>query len=362
MNSPLADTLFKRVRSVRMRRDLAFLIGLMLVIMLLAAVFQGDSYIMHILIMSLIYSGIVVGWDLMMGYAGIFTFGQIAIFVVGAYAAGMLAKILGIDPWLAVLLGGLGAAFVGLIIGIPCLRLRGVYVALVTFAFHLVLVPLIKLGGPIGTGGAMYLRGIPPITIGDYTFTVGDKIPWFFLLLGVCAVLYFLNYKIIHSKLGLSFTALRDSEPLAKGLGVNDYKTSLLVFTFASFITGIMGGFYIQYVGVISTRILAMDTFLLIMVMLIVGGIGRFPGAVIGAFAVTFLSFYLRPLEHYRLLIFGLMVLLAVVFVPGGLMGLIDAISPKIRPALARARDYINKKRGKVPEKEVLESKEEEPG
>jgi branched-chain amino acid transport system permease protein len=323
-----------RRRPVQLGKGIPLLIALLVIISILPAFYHDSTYIMHILIMSFIWSGVVVGWDLMMGYAGIFTFGQVGIFVVGAYTAGMLAKLSVIDPWLGVLLGGLSAAAVGLIIGIPCLRLRGVYVALVTFAFHLVLIPLIKLGGPVGTGGAMCLKGIPPLTIGGYTFTVIDKVPWFYLLLVVCAFLYFVNYKVIHSKFGLSFTALRDAEPLAKSLGVDDYKTSLIVFAFSSFLTGILGGFYIQYVSVISTTILAMDTFLVIMVMLIVGGLGRFPGVVIGAFVVTFLNYYLRPLENYRLLIFGLMVLLFVIFIPNGLMGIWESVSPTLRNKL----------------------------
>ena len=291
---------------------------------------------MHILIMSLIWSGVVVGWDLMMGYAGIFTFGQVGIFVVGAYTAGMFAKLAWINPWLGVLLGGVAAGLAGLIIGIPCLKLRGVYVGLVTFAFHLVLGPLIRLGKPIGTGGAMYLKGIPPLTLSEYTFTVAGKVAWFYLLLSVCTLLYLMNYKIIHSKFGLAFTALRDAEPLAKTLGVDDYTTSLMVFSFSSFLTGILGGFYIQYVGIISTKILGMDTFVVIMVMLIIGGMGRFPGVVIGAFVTNFLSYYLRPLEHYRMLIFGLIVLLAVVFMPQGIMGLWENVKIPIKRAFSK--------------------------
>jgi branched-chain amino acid transport system permease protein len=332
-----------RNRLVNMPEGLGFLVGLIVVIAILPVFFKDSSYIMHILIMSLIWSGVVVGWDLMMGYAGIFTFGQVGIFVVGAYGSGMLAKLNGIDPWLGILLGGLGSAFVGLIIGIPCLRLRGVYVALVTFAFHLVLVPLIKLGGPIGTGGAMNLMGVPPLTVGGFTFSVTDKIPWFYLLLVVCALLYFLNYKVIHSKLGLAFTALRDSENQAKSLGIDDYRTSLMVFAFSSFLTGILGGFYMQYVGVISTKILGMDTFLIIMVMLILGGLGRFPGAVLGAFGVTFLNYYLRPLEHYRLVIFGLIVLLAVIFMPNGIMGLGKSARPYLEHAFRRLTGWVRR-------------------
>jgi len=321
---------------MKMTRDLLRLVILVVIIGLLPLLFSDSSYIMHILIMSLIWSGVVVGWDLMMGYAGIFTFGQVGIFVVGAYAAGMLAKYSWINPWIGILLGGITAAVTGILIGLPCLRLRGVYVGLVTFAFHLVLAPIIKLCAPIGTGGAMCSRSIPPLMIGEYTFTVGGKVAWFYLLLIVCTLLYFLNCKVIHSKFGLAFTALRDAENLAKTVGVDNYKTSLMVFAFSSFLTGILGGFYVQYVGIISTKILGMDTYLIIMVMLILGGIGRFPGAIIGTFLVIFLSYYLRPLGYYRLFIFGLIVIIAVIFMPQGVMGLWDSITHTLKKTFKR--------------------------
>ena len=87
----------------------------------------------------------------------------------------------------------------------------------------------------------------------------------------------------------------------------------------------------LQYVGIISTKILGLDTFLLIMVILIVGGLGRFLGVILGSFAVTFLSYYLRPLEHYRMVIFGVIVLMTVILLPGGIMEAIDRVSPSIR-------------------------------
>ena len=131
----------------------------------------------------------------------------------------------------------------------------------------------------------------------------------------------FIIYKIIHSKWGLAFVAVRDSEVFAKSIGINDFKYKLLVFGISSFLTGMIGALYGHYVGMLSTRMLGLDSFLILMVMLVLGGLGRFPGAVIGAIITVFLSELLRPLEIYRLLIFGAMVVFLVVKMPQGITG-----------------------------------------
>jgi branched-chain amino acid transport system permease protein len=312
-----------KMRSVRMDREGSTLLVMLFVLLLLPAYFHGDQYIMHTLIMCLIYSVVAVGWDFMLGYAGIFTFGQFAFFAFGAYASGMLTLYLGIPIPLGIIVGGLIAAGVGILIGLPCLRLKGAYIALVTFALHLILVPLINsdLGRAIGTGSTRGLLNIPALAVGSYSLSVADKIPWYYTLLGVAFLSFFVIYRITHSSIGLAFVSLRDSESLAKSAGVDEYKYKLMVFGISAFLTGMIGAFYAHYTGIVSTRILGLDIFLMVMVMLVIGGMGKFPGAAIGAFIITFLSEYLRPMEEYRLFIFGAIVVALIVLVPEGLMG-----------------------------------------
>lgn len=276
--------------------------------------------------MSLIWGVVAAAWDFMMGFAGIFTFGQIAFFVIGAYGTGMLTVNLGLPPGAGIILGGIIAGLAGILIGLPCLRLKDDYIALITFALHMILVPLIKLGRPIGTGGATGLLGIPPLNLGGYTFSALERVPWYYAALGISLVLLFVIYKVINSSFGLAFIALRDDESCAKSLGVDQYKYKLIVFGISAFLTGIMGAFYAHYTGILSTRILGLDTFLLVMVMLVVGGMGRFPGAVVGAFIITFAAEFLRPLETYRYVIFGGAVVLSVLFIPQGIMGILDPV------------------------------------
>ena len=333
---------------MKMRKDLAILIGIYLIFSVLPIVFHGDLYIMNILIMCLIWGVVAASWDLIMGFAGIFTFAQVAFFIIGAYASAILTSALGISPWLGLPAGGLITAVIGVLVGLPCLRIKSAYIALVTFAVHMILVPFLKsdIGRAIGTGGPQGILSIAPLRLFGYTYSSMEPVPWFYTTFFISLIALFIIYKIIHSKWGLAFIAVRDSEVFAKSIGINDFKYKLLVFGVSSFLTGMIGALYGHYVGMLSTRMLGLDRFLILMVMLVLGGLGRFPGAVIGALITVFLSELLRPLEVYRLLIFGAMVTILVVAMPQGITGLFfpaGGSSPIARPArfmLKKLRGY----------------------
>lgn len=289
-------------------------------------IFVNDNLaIMTLLTMTIIYGVVAVNWDLMMGYAGIFTFANVAFFVIGGYASAIISMNMGLSPWLTIPIGGAITAGIGVLIGLPCLRLKGAYVALITFALHMILEPFLKsdIGRAIGTGGAQGLISIPALSVGGYTFTSLQPVPWFYVAFGLSLVSLYVTYRIIHSTWGLSFVAVRDSETFARSLGLDYYRVKLNVFGIAAFFTGMIGAFYAHYVGVLSTRVLGLDLFLLLMVMQVIGGMGRFPGALLGAIIVTFANEGLRAAGVYRLVIFGAIVVAVVVLAPDGIMGAI---------------------------------------
>ena len=287
--------------------------------------FLGESYIYHTLILFFIWSIVVVGWDLVLGYVGIFNFAQLVFFAAGAYATGMLSISLGVPSVAALLLGGAVVGLIGLLIGLPCLRLRGEYVALFTFAVHLALPSVISQGRGFGTGGSTGLMGIPPIELFGVSLSTIDKLPWYFVSLGVAAVIgYVVYFDVIPGRLGTAFITLRDSEEFAKSLGVNDYKYKLIAFTISAFVTGIAGGLYGQYLGVVTPKILGNELFLMVMLMLSVGGLGRFPGVILGAFIITVGNEILRDVGQFRLLALGICVVLAILFMPNGVIQLRD--------------------------------------
>lgn len=292
----------------------------------------SSQYTLNLFVLAFIYLMIVAGWDLMTGYAGIFSFGQVAFFVIGAYASGILAVRLSLSPWLTMPLGGLITAGVALIIALPTLRVRGAYVAVITYALHLVLPTLIIVFGFLGTGGVGGLIGVPPLSIGGYVFTPLNMVPWYYAALGLAAfTVLCIYFVIVRSSFGLSLRALRDAEDFAKSLGISENRTKLMVFALSGFFTGLAGGLYVHYTGSISQRTLGMDFFLLLMVMLSVGGMGRYPGAVLGALVFTFVNDYLRVADSVRLIVLGAIIIVAIIAMPEGFVGSMEHVARRWR-------------------------------
>lgn len=308
-----------------MRKDLLMLLLLYAVLCIVPIAAHGNLHLMNILIICLIWAVVAASWDLIMGFAGIFTFGQVAFFVIGAYGSAILTRSMGISPWLGIILGGLLTGIIGILVGLPCLRLKGAYVALVTFAVHMILEPFLKsdIGRALGTGGPQGILSIPTLKLGSYEFSSMHLVPPYYVALVISFLALLIIYKIINSPWGLAFVAVRDSEVFAESLGIDGFKYKLAVFGISAFLTGMIGAFYAHYIGMLSTRILGLELFLILMVMLVVGGLGRFPGAVIGSFIAIFLSEWLRFLESWRMVVFGAIVILMVIFMPQGITGLI---------------------------------------
>lgn len=299
-----------------------------LVLSILPLIFHNNTYIMHILILCFIWGGVASAWNLIVGYANVFSFGQIAIFAIACYTSAMLTLNLGVSPWLGILAGAGVAALVGILIGLPCLRLKGIYVALATLAIHLALPTLLSQGRVYGTGGTRGLAGIPPLQIGTYTFGLLSN---YYFGLGLFLLSLFAIYKIINSPWGLAFISLRDKEHFAKSLGVNEYRYKLIVFAISSVITGVMGGFYVHFISAVSPAILHTDLFLMVIAMMLFGGLGRFPGAAIGAFAIIFLNEALRPVGTFRLLVLGMLIVVSMLYMSQGLIGILESIGRSIR-------------------------------
>ncbi|MFN2357231.1 MAG: branched-chain amino acid ABC transporter permease, partial [Desulfotignum sp.] len=238
------------------------------IVAVLPLFFGGTNFIMHILIMCLIWSVVASCWDLIMGFAGIFSFGQVAFFVMGSYASAIISAQFGIPPIFAVFIAGGITAAIGILVGLPCLKLKGAYIALVTFAVHMILEPVLKgdIGRAIGTGGTRGLLTIEPMTIFGYTFTTASPVPYFYLFFLVAVVCSIIILLVIRSHWGTAFLALKDSQEFATCLGVSAFKYKLMVFALTSFLTGMMGGFYAHYVGMLSTRMLGIDLFVTLMV------------------------------------------------------------------------------------------------
>lgn len=324
-----------RPRALSLNRQTGMTIGLVVILALLPLVLGDSNYTMRLLVVSMIWGGVAIAWDLLLGYAGVFNLGQVGFFALGAYASAMLSENAGLNPWWGLLAGAGAGAIVAVLLGIPSLRLAGIYVALLTLAFYEVLSPLLTVGEAIGTGGKRGISPITPYSIGGHTLTSSDQIPWYYLALGLFVICLVVCYFAINSRFGASFIALHDSESFAQSLGISRYKVSLLIVGISGLLTGLMGAFYAHYTAVVSPRVLGLEVFIYLVIMVLLGGVGKFPGPAIGAFIVIFLSDWLREFENYRMLIFGALVVVIVMVAPRGIMGAVDS-----------AQQYVRRRRG----------------
>lgn len=291
----------------------------------LAGPLIGDSYFLHIFILVFIWCIVIASWDLILGYAGIFNYAQLVFFAVGAYGAAMLSIYAGTTPLLSIALaGGLGM-IAGALVAIPSLRLRGEYIALFTFAVHLALPPLIQQGRAIGMGGNTGLLGVPRLELFGYQISTIDKLAWFWVALVIGALsVYAIYFLILRGRIGLAFIAMRDVDEFAQSLGVNERWYKFLAFVLSALFAAIGGGLYAHYTAVVTPKILGTEFFLMAMVMLAIGGMGRFPGAILGVFVIVIGNELLRMFDDYRLLILGMAVVLVVVLLPKGIIGTLN--------------------------------------
>ena len=318
-----------------LKRMIAILAGFYLFMGILP-VFTGSADHLNLLVMILIWAVVASCWDIIMGFAGIFSFGQVAFYVIGAYASAILSVSHGVPPVYSILLAGGITGVCGVIVGLPCLKLAGHYIALVTFALHMTLLPFLRgpLGKAIGSGGPQGILTIPPIEIGGYVFSANHLVPFFYLTLFLTIVFTLILLAVIKSHWGQAFLVIKDSERFASSLGVFAYKYKLIVFALTSFITGFFGALYAHYVGMLSTKMLSMDVFTLLMIMMVVGGIGKYPGEVIAAAITVTINELLAPLGMYRPQIMGAIVILLVLILRGGILGILDKLSPSSLKAL----------------------------
>lgn len=313
------------------------LLGLALALLLVYPLLGPSSYMRHLFILFFIWAIVAANWNLLMGYAGINSLGNIGFLAIGGYVSGILAKIYGISPWITIPIGGLVTCIlVTVFLGLPALRLSGIYIALLTLIFADSLPSILTQTRDI-TGGAMGLHEIPPF------FPGMDKTGAYYVCLVFFLLILYIVYRIIHSSTGLAFVALRDSENFAYCLGVDKFRERLKVFALASFLTGVAGGVYVHALGDISPTTLGIEPFLLAIAMVELGGVGTFAGPILGTAVIVFGGEFLRLAGTLRLSLLGALICITILFYPGGIMQLVKQAETWITRLLEKRKQVSAK-------------------
>jgi branched-chain amino acid transport system permease protein len=277
----------------------------------------GNDYMLHIIILSLIYVILASSLDVLVGYTGALSLGHAAFYAIGAYITTLLSMSWRLSPWLGLLLGGIFAMAAGLVLGIPCLRLRGPYLAISTLGFG-VIIYMLLMNLDWLTRGPLGIPGIPPLPgFGILDFT--NRIIYYYFTLILTLLSIFFLQLLTRSRFGIILVAIREDEDAARAIGVNVALYRLLAFMVATFFAGLAGGIRAHYIRYISPDLSALDESIVILSMTLIGGFGTIIGPAIGAFLLTTASETFRFLVEYRLLVYGSLIVFAVRFMPGGI-------------------------------------------
>lgn len=291
---------------------------LLIVIAALVPLVISDDYIVRVLIMSGIFTILTLSLNLVTGYTGQFCLGWAAFYGIGAYTSALLVMKLGFSFWLAMPLAGLMAALFGIMLGIPTMRLKDIYLAITTLGFGEI-IRLIMLNWTDLTRGSMGLPGIPSPAVFGYEFS--SNISYYYLILALVLITIFAVRRIIDSRVGRALIAIREDDLAAKTMGIDITGYKVLAFAVGAFFAGIAGAFYAHYTSFIDPHTFSFSESITILAMVVLGGMGSIWGSILGAVVLTVAPEALRDLSDYRMVIFGLIMMIVMLVRPQGIMG-----------------------------------------
>lgn len=280
-----------------------------------------DNFIMHLLVLAGIFAILASGLNLVMGYSGLLSLGHHAFFGLGAYASALTATA-GLPLLLAIVSGGIAGMVASRLIGAILLKLRSAFFVIATIAFAEIL-RVVSLNWIPVTNGPMGIAGVPPLRIllpfFEFQFNTPHRAYYFiWALVGVTVAV--VRY-LIASPMGIGLVAMRESEYVARSLGIDTARLALRSVVIGSTIAGVAGALYGHYVQFVSPDVLTFGVMITLVVMVLGGGMGTLWGPVVGAVIFTLGPEFLRAGDQYRLLVYGIIIVLLVRFLPNGLWG-----------------------------------------
>jgi branched-chain amino acid transport system permease protein len=274
---------------------------------------------------------LVISLNLVVGYTGQISLAHGAFYGIGAYICGILQVREILPFWPALVVAIIGTGILGILVGIPMLRTRGPYFAIGSMCLGII-VSLVLLNWQSLTGGTSLggIRGPGQLKIGGWVIDfLSNKVYYYFVLIFVVLTIFIVN-RLIYSRVGRAFMAIREEEELAEAIGVNPMRFKVLSFAIGAMLAALAGSLYAGYMGAIDPDIASVGMSFNLLVMVLVGGSGTMAGSVIGTVLLWMIPEWLQAAQQYRPLIFGFILLLIIIFMPRGIVGWLRAIHPKI--------------------------------
>lgn len=304
-----------------------YLIALLAFAGLAVAPFGIGGYETNVLMMVLFFVILAVGLDLVTGYCGQFSFATGAFYGIGAYTAAIMTRDFNTTIWVHLPAGAIVAGLFGLLLGIPALRLKGHFLAIVTIAFQTIVYLVISqwtsfTGGQVG----LPMPNAGPVTIFGVTlFEFGSLRSYYWLTLAMTALTLLVSWRLVNSRLGREWVAIRDDETLASAVGLDTTRGKLTAFVAYAALAGVAGVLTAHSLRGVTPDDYTIWISATVVAMMVVGGRGTFIGPILGAVFLAILPELLGKFAEYKMLIYGVLLVLVVTLMPEGVVGRLRA-------------------------------------
>jgi len=296
-------------------------IGLGIVVLLLLPVFLR-TYLSEVVDNVGLYILMGLGLNIVVGFAGLLDLGYVAFFAIGAYTMALLTPSefgrAGLSFWTALPFCVLAAVAAGVVLGVPVLRMRGDYLAIVTMGFGEIvrILVLSDFLAPL-LGGAQGILKVPNAAIGPLEIVRPEHL--YYLILGGVLLALFVSWRLRDARLGRQWMALREDEDVAEAMGINLVRTKLLAFAIGAAFSGLSGAIFAAKLGSVYPHSMKLEVSIYVLCLIIVGGMGSLPGVIVGALFIMGLPELLREFAEYRMLLYGALLIVMMIARPEGL-------------------------------------------
>lgn len=308
-----------------MKKDLLLFAGFSLLIMAAPQLFAG-GYLMNVLVFVGINTMLAIALNLLLGYAGQISLGHAGFFGLGAYLSGILTTVYSLNPWVAMPVAALVVGCLAGLIGFPILKLKGHYLAMATLGLGIIIFIVFNETVDL-TGGPSGLSAIPNLQVAGIIFD--SDVKNFYLIWGVTLAVMLFSLNLANSRIGRALRAVHDSEVAAQVLGVNARLLKVQIFALSAVISSLAGSLYAHTVTFISPASFGFNFSIELLTMVVIGGLGSIYGSFLGAALLTLLPEFLRGANDYDIIIYGGLLMIMVMYMPGGLVRGIPALFRK---------------------------------
>jgi branched-chain amino acid transport system permease protein len=292
-------------------------LSLFIVLLIVIPFFQNDYY-RDVLTLTAMYAVLALGLNLVVGQTGLLNLGYVAFYAIGAYTYAILSTRFGLPFWPGLVAGAASAAFMALLIGLSTLKLRGDYFAIVTLGLGEITRIVLNNSDSV-TGGPNGISRINRPSLFGYVFS--KPLDYYYLILVIAIITVFAMNRLMVSRIGRAWVAIREDEIAAEAMGINTFRLKLLAFVIASAWAGMTGVFFAAKMAFVSPESFTFFESVMILCMVVLGGMGSIPGIILGAFLLITLPEVFRDFADYRMLGFGVALVLMMIFRPQGLLG-----------------------------------------